>query len=676
MDKTTIIQDNILETDNIQEEIILEDDKLSDIIFDFSLDLTTRIKAFEKYYELHNELTIELMCRMTGMYQFSGTKNIEKFLLKVCKQCAVSSLIKLEAAKSLLNFTEDEEIINDKDDEKMKDIKTESNTKIRDRNNSRKYEAYKALDSVCYCLDDLPSPCKVEAVCYLMESEEYKKQSLIYFCEIINDSNIDCDFRYKAILSIEAKKDSKHSEKYNIQDREYFLKNSCIEFLNNNSNYTMYRILAGQYLLQKLKIDAIISRQVQNTLLSFAEDENLDINLRADAADTLLNLGENHIKDLARNIIMILGRHLGGVKTVFNNAQNVHVTEVEESVKEILWFLTSFPTLEVEKKAIEFEYVETKIKDIIKKQKEEKIEEIKSINPIISYTESPTGMTGTTGTTGTTGPVYVDCSFCMRLYKEDEIENIEEKKIGEKFYCSEICFKEYDRIDKILISLNRINIDRILYSKYNQTLSNILIKVWSFLTNHESQDEMIKRLLEELYETSGTCSSGFVTRMVNVLSGFSDYSIRISFVDQLIASFIGRMNSRTRNITQPNSIYYTTDKYKDILLIYMRNNNLIKQSKDMRDLKNRDEILEEFLSEDKEEKISIAIQDFADNVLVEMIDNDNYDNRSNFVQFFADNLPSLRQELYEEYKEYMSDSEFDLTIRKAISEYEGMDFLI
>lgn len=644
----------------ISTDLQINDDSLPETIFDFSLDIKIRIQAIERFYELFREQTVELMNRLTGMYQFSGTKVIEKFLIKICKQCSISPFLKLEACKSLLYFSEEEEIIKNTDNESLKEIKIESNEKIKERNKIRKIEAYKSLDCVCYCLEDLPSPCKVEAVCYLMECEDYKRQSLLYFCEIINDPFIECDFRYKAIISIEEKK-SRGPEKYNIKDREYYLKNSFLEFLNNENNMTMYRILAGQYLLQKLNVDAILSRKVQNTLLSFARDDYLDINLRADAADTLLNLGEKHIKDEARGIIMTLGRLLGGANTIFNNAQNVHVTEVEESVKEILGFLTSFPTLEINKVSINFDYVNSQIQDIIKKQKEIKIQEI---NTNIINTEF-TGFTGFTGTS-------INCTFCLLSHKENEIIDIQDKKIDGIFYCSEKCFKENDRIEKMIISLNRINIDRILYSKYNQTLSNILIKVWSFLSQHESKHEIINRLLEELYDMSGTCSSGFASRLVNIISGFSDYNIKISFTDQIIANFIARLNASTRKITESDSIYFR-EKHRDIILLYMKNNKLIDNKINNID---KDKIIDDFLKDNKQEKINLAVQDFSDNVILEMLDSDNYENRPSFIQFFCDTMPIIRQELYEEFKHYVSDYEFDLSIRSGISSYEGVEYLI
>jgi hypothetical protein len=685
---TTKIDENI---QVIEENIIheIKDDSLQETIFDFTTNIETQILALERYFELFNDLTIEIISRLTGMYQFGGTKSLERLLIRVCKKCNVSPFLKLEAAKSLLSFTEEEETIDEKDTPKMKEIKTESNLKIREKNKQRKTEAYKCLDCVCYCLGDLASPCKVEAVCYLMECEDYKKQSLTYFCEVINDPLIDCDFRYKAILSLEIVKDSKGPEKYNIQDRNYFLKNSCLEFLSNDRNYTMYRILAGQYLLQRISLDSIVSRKVQLVLLGFARDEHLDINLRADAADTLLNLAEEFIRDEARGIIMTLGRLLGGARTVFNNAQNVHVTEVEDSVKEILGFLTSFPTMEINKKSVDFDYVNAQIQEIIKNQKDMKVEELLKLRDLPSITDNScqSGATGTsgatetseaTGTSGTseaTGPSYINCTFCNTIYKEDDIENIQEKKIENKFFCCNECFKEYDRLEKMIISLNRINIDRILYSKYNQTLANILIKVWSFVVQHDCKDEMIKRLLEELGDMSGTCSSGFASRLCNILSGYTDYSIKISFTDQIIANFIARLNARTRKICEPDSIYFG-EKYRDIVFLYMKENNLIKKAKNIKDIKTRDFLIDEYLKENTGEKIKLAVESFSDNVLVEMVNSDNYENRPHFIQFFCDTMPIVRAEMYPEFKEYVSDYEFDLATRSAVSTYEGLSFLI
>jgi hypothetical protein len=84
-------------------------------------------------------------------------------------------------------------------------------------------------------------------------------------------------------------------------------------------------------------------------------------------------------------------------------------------------------------------------------------------------------------------------------------------------------------------------------------------------------------------------------------------------------------------------------------------------------------IIDKYLSENREEKIRNCLEEFEGNVLNEMmIENDKYAIRQNFMLFFRIYLPTLRRELYEEFKGYMSDTEFDLTIRRAIASYDGM----
>ena len=170
-----------------------------------------------------------------------------------------------------------------------------------------------------------------------------------------------------------------------------------------------------------------------------------------------MQLGSPAMKENGRSIIMQLGGPEDKVLTVFDNAQNVHNQEVEESVAEVLEFFAMMPLKMVNKQIIEFDYVKEQVENMLKKLK----------------------------------------------------ENMDKDK-----------FK--DREKKIQVALSRINLDRALYSKYNSTLSNILIKVWSYLIGHEHEDEMRKRLLEELEEMSGTCSTGFASRLINVISGFGN----------------------------------------------------------------------------------------------------------------------------------------------------------
>ena len=550
--------------------IIIDRDQesLSELIVDLSLPIETRIQGIEMYFaNFGQEESNEIINRLSMMYTMSGTKILEKYLYDMCMKCKISTFLKITAAKSLCYFNPEKEL------------------------------GYKALDTVCKDMEDVATPCQIEAVCLLMLHTTYKKQSLQYFCNIINNLKLDCDYRYKTILSLENKE---------IPARVYFIKESALLFFKNQNNRTLYRILAGQYLIQKTKIKGKELEQTELTLMSFAQDPDLDYNLRADAADVVLQLGSEENKKTAREIIMMLGRQDGDVKTIFDNAQNVHVDEIEQSVLEALEFLSgiSMKTLSgVPGTAqITFEYV--------KKHIEEELEKSKPKEP----------------------------KRKTKKYKEEK-KNYDEKE------------------DKIKISLNRIYMDRALYSNYNCSLLHILLKIWTYLSTHKSCEDMKNRLLEELIDMSGTCSSGFASRLVNVISGYGDFNLTISWRDQIVANFTGRLNARARDITSEEHIQ------KNGKLYNFRECNYIGC-----DVENDD-----YRSDDAQHKKKLLnmLEKFQENVLEEMTVNSNeFAARKNFLKFFRKNMLGIRQELYEEFKEHIPDTDFDLYFRAAIATYE------
>ena len=544
--------DNKTLIDNLNQSIIDEQVNITDadknilsaLIIDLTISLNSRIKALELFYgTFGQEECIELVNRLSTMYQFSGTKVLEKYLHEICMNSNISSLLKITIAKSICYF------------DKKKDI------------------GYQILDYVCKNMSDVATPCQIEAVCLLMEHADYKTQSKQYFCNIINNEKLECDYRYKTILSLENK---------NILDYLDFLSHAALEFFYKKTNRTFYRILCGQVLMQtcKSKLHSISLINIENTLLEFSQDVDLDYNLRADAADVILRLGSEANKILARELIMILGRQ-NDVKTIFENAQNVHITEIEESVVEVLEFLSSIEMKTIAgipgSPVINYDYIKKEIDEMIK-------------NKIPS------------------GALPID---------DPKIQEYNEK------------------LDKINISMNRIYLDRALYSNYNCTLLHILLKVWTYLTSHECEQDMRHRLLEELVDMSGTCSTGFAGRLVNVICGFGKFNLRISWRDQIVANFNGRLNAKARDIT----------KYNDNISFY--------------ELKTCKTDFNELL------------EDFQENVLQEMsINTNDYEHRLNFLLFFRKNLLPIRQELYEEFKDYIDDASFDLYCRSAISIYE------
>jgi len=664
----------------------LDEENIKKIIMDMSNSVDLRLSAITKFFSMNSEETLSIISNITGIYSFNGAKNLETLLFRICTMTDLSSFLKVEAVKGLLNYEEQEEDIESDDDEQMIDIKTSGNENIRKRNNSRQTIAFKALNTVCESFDNfLATPCRVDAIFSLMKCSDYKNNSKEYFNKLINDQKLDCDYRYKIILSLEKLPKFPTTFDYTYI---FFMESAQTEFINNNKNMTYYRILSGQYILLKLKINI---EETQNILLSFAKDLQLDYNLRADSADILLNLGNTQkVKDDAREIINILGRVNGSVKSVFDNAQNVHSTEIEKSSLENLQKLIEIKHI-MDGGDITFSHVKTEIENILKNKKDIVKEQNKSCKEDCND--------------------KIECGYCCKCLCNDElcqnttIINLD-KEVNK--FCSVLCKEENIKEEKIGISLNRIAIDRMVYSIYNKSLSNILIIVWSYIQQHDQKEAMLQRLIEELIDTSGTCATGYASRLVNVISGFGEFSIKISWEDQIVANFTGRLNACVRNIDSENSIYFTEEfQRKQMIAIYKKylKTEAIKTSKEKKidddyedeeddyDKETREEdekvsmtinnfkqkqnmnaLKKQTQDKEEDEKIDIkeAILFFKSEVINEMsFPPSEFRYRINFLKFFRDHMLKIREELYLEFKEYITDEMFDLYIRKAISSYEG-----
>lgn len=115
-------------------------------------------------------------------------------------------------------------------------------------------------------------------------------------------------------------------------------------------------------------------------------------------------------------------------------------------------------------------------------------------------------------------------------------------------------------------SLDRISLDTATFGKYKITIAEVLVNVWSRICSYSNSDEhklLKERLLEELQEMKDTCSSGHVTRLINVLS-IVDNTITISWKSQIHANISGRMNAKIRNLED-------TEKKEAIVLGMMEN---------------------------------------------------------------------------------------------------------
>ena len=519
--------------------------KIEEACSDLSLGAETCFTALQSFYKHDDAAALEILHKMTGMYLFSGTRSLQAYLILISFASDLPPFFRLEAVTTLCTY----------------------NSRCND--DERATLGYSTLDSFCSDMGDLPTPCKIKAIQLLMKGDTNRESAVAYFTMIINDPELECDFRYKAVLSLEDKR---------IND--YYLHHVCLSFLYNQDNPISYRILASQCLLQKCELDE--PDPIIHVLIGFAQDETVDYNLRADSADVVLRLGPDAEKEIARDIIMALGRQdLKGTVSVYRNQQNVHTDEIDESTIEIIEFLS---TIRIGK--ITFDDIEAKLK------------------------------------------------------------------------------AEPD--DRITVALNRINMDRALYSKFNYTVENILLRVWVYVQKYEDAEgkaTMMERIHQELREMAGTCSSGFSSRLCNVISGFSDVNLRISWCDQIIANFEGRLNARARDIVAD----FPENQVETIVEMYLKEDTLlsIQQTIDAAaEVITREEIIQN--------NRDVAIEEYSANVMIEMAEEpDNYQDRKHSLHFIRTNLSSIREELFTEFEEFMDPADFDLYFRRAIAHYEG-----
>jgi hypothetical protein len=135
--------------------------------------------------------------------------------------------------------------------------------------------------------------------------------------------------------------------------------------------------------------------------------------------------------------------------------------------------------------------------------------------------------------------------------------------------------------EKIKISLDRITTDTAIFSNKNKMrLRDILQRVWNRIMNYmdqETQKEAIKRLFEELIDMSHMCSTGHMSRIVNVLSGFpveqgGINSIKITWNAQIKSNIQARLMVLIKKDETGDLLNSMIDSDRHLYLNFIRDN--------------------------------------------------------------------------------------------------------
>jgi hypothetical protein len=475
----------------------------------------------------------------------------------------------------------------------------------------------------------LPDPLFYSAICMLMKSEEegLREVTQEYLNRMLENKHMDVKYRYKLITSLRVHVSEKTVEYFETQSLKFFI---C-----DRDNSIMFRILAGQLYFQKHKDERLF-----RVFFDIATDESVEYNSRADATDLLLTYGPQEVKESAREIIKLLGKNAPD-----NN--NNYTASCDYSNPGFTIFKDG---QNAHNKTIE----ESALNVLVMLSQERPAHQ--PLNPTMN----------------------VDFDFT-------------EKNILSALHC--FTSDNESVKENVQLALGRISLDNKLYSNLNFTLKNALVFVYSYILNQDTDTQLslMERLIQELSDSAGICSTGIMERVVNTLSGFEDrFSLRISYEDQITGSLSGRLNSKIRNLTALDCLHKTNAKFCDCMmstcyasrcLLGENSNDKIKIEKCMKcisclgvacahDCSTID--IDNHTTNVVGNKICKFNAEFMDLILEEMmLPTSEYDRRSNFLLFFRTYLSDIMEDIRKDYKDILDVASFDLYFRKAIMTYEG-----
>ena len=612
--------------DEINEKVDLLN--LPNQIIDLSNNPETRLKALEAYYEEKGDDSIDVISTLNGMYQISGSKLIENFFLRICFSKKISVFLKIEASKNLLVYKE-------------KNI---------ERQLYRRQIAYKTLDNT---LKDLPNSnlyykMKTNAIFLLMKNKDYQKNANRYYKEFLNDKTITSKEKFYTIIQLE-NIDTKYIKtfiKNKFNDKKFLKLFYTTLRLQIKSLFPKTTFDIKNHILLKYVLKYLTRKELESCLFKITKEYKSRYGnciLHAYKNFILSRQNNNYYKNIALQYIL--------------QSKKITKTDLSQVEKSIIRTLGMKKTTEIEKANL----ADTLLNMSSNKELKEKSKQI--IDGLSGDTENIFRNNQNVHTQSVSDFTEKVIEFLLDLKFEDMILDFD--KIREHI-------KTMNDEKKIKTSLERIVLDKTLYTKFNISMKNIFIKLYNYITTHDHSTELFKRLNEELIEMNGLCSSGVISRLCNVLSGFEIFNIRIEWEQQIISNIIGRMNAAIKTIDNEDSIFRTTKIYNVVDIWLKKEEHMEERYKLFNELKtlDNDYVLAVYISKNENE-IPKILESFKQSVIEEItVPSNEYKNRQNFLLFYKTQLQILKEELYNEFKEFVSDEDFETYYRRGIIKYE------
>jgi hypothetical protein len=415
---------------------------------------------------------------------------------------------------------------------------------------------------------------------------------------VVNDTNIQEEFRYKLLQNLCNDSSLFEDTKPVNPELRYLFSESALQVYWEDYRYYIYII---QFIIKTNKLSSIHL----DILIKIIEERNLNNNGIADISDFLIGIKENNnaynlpedidkYKKIGQELLDKISFDGKGAKSIYNNAQNIHKVNVEESINPF-------------------------------------IEKLVNLNIDIPTNEDE----------------YED--FVERL--TDRIRDYSENILN---------FESSDQI-RIINSINRFILDNTLYSKYNVSLLNLLIRSEYYIQTHPQKEELMLRLCQELCDMADTCTTGHIYRLVNVFSGY-EVAMSIPIEEEIKSCVFARLKG---------IIYKKSEEEQEKIFNCIGTSEEIKSREKVKIDTASSLIGSQFSYIDNEEKEGL-IQGIIEekDINIELFLQKSEDPEMEFNRLMGKDLLVLLEELRGEYANIISEQELDTYFRKSINLFQ------
>ena len=163
------------------------------------------------------------------------------------------------------------------------------------------------------------------------------------------------------------------------------------------------------------------------------------------------------------------------------------------------------------------------------------IDEIRAQEQVINDTQEHRTVYEDTQNVHTTGINKSVLRACVRLMEIEAPKGFDPQEVLGSL--SKVCPESMETITTVL---ERVEIDTSRFSWEGNLfgLYDVFSSLWAFIGNHENKQDLMTRLVEEIVSMSAFCTTGHVSRFINVIQGYVDddaLQVRISQEQQIIA---------------------------------------------------------------------------------------------------------------------------------------------